>query len=87
MHCLMISYFSYFHFRGRFAVVKKCVCKKTGKSYAAKIIKKSRTNSHGRSGREQLLLEIDILNVSTHPKMVRLFDVFETRTEMQLILE
>ncbi|XP_057294270.1 death-associated protein kinase related-like [Hydractinia symbiolongicarpus] len=73
--------------RGRFAVVKKCTCKKTGKHYAAKVIKKSRTNSHGRSGREQLLLEIDILNQSNHPKMVRLYNVFETRTEMQLILE
>jgi len=73
--------------RGRFAVVKKCVCKKTGKMFAAKIIKKSRTNTQGRSGRDQLLLEIDILNQSSHPKMVRLFDVYETRTEMQLILE
>ena len=76
-----------FVLRGRFAVVKKCACKKTGNTYAAKVIKKSRTNSHGRSGREQLLLEIDILNKSCHPKMVRLYDVFETRSEMQLILE
>lgn len=68
-------------------MVKKCLCKETGKTYAAKIIKKSRTNTQGRSGREQLLLEIDILNTSNHPKLVRLYDVFETRTEMQLILE
>ncbi|XP_002158536.2 serine/threonine-protein kinase dst1 [Hydra vulgaris] len=73
--------------RGRFAVVKKCVCKKTGTVYAAKVIKKSRSGNHGRSGREQLLLEIDILHQSQHPKLVRLFDVFETRTEMQLVLE
>ena len=68
-------------------MVKKCVNKETGKHFAAKIIKKSRTNTQGRSGREQLLLEIDILNKSNHPKLVRLYDVFETRTEMQLILE
>ena len=67
--------------------MKKCVCKKTGTIYAAKVIKKSRTGNHGRSGREQLLLEIDILHQSQHPKLVRLFDVFETRTEMQLVLE
>ena len=39
------------------------------------------------AGRAQLLLEIEILHSSDHPKLVRLYDVFETRAEMILILE
>ena len=69
--------------RGRFAVVKKCVSLATGEVFAAKIIKKSR----GQTKREQLLLEIHILHTSEHPKLVRLYDVFEARREMILILE
>ena len=56
----------------------------TGDVYAAKCIRKARA---GRRGREQLLLEIDILHTSNHPKLVKLYDVFETRSEMILILE
>ena len=74
----------FFLLRGRFAVVKRCVKLSTGEVYAAKCIRKARA---GRRGREQLLLEIDILHNSDHPKMVKLYDVFETRTEMILILE
>ena len=73
--------------RGKFAIVKRCVHKKTRKVYAAKLVRKHRSNTHGRSGREQLLMEISVLSRSTHPKMVRLYDVFETRHEMQIILE
>ena len=81
------SSFCYSFCRGKFAIVKRCVHKKTKKVYAAKLVKKSRTNTHGRSGREQLLMEISVLSRSTHPKMVRLYDVFETRLELQMILE
>ncbi len=75
-------YFSIF--RGRFAVVKRCIKISTGEVFAAKCIRKARA---GRRGREQLIMEIDILTQSNHPKLVKLYDVFETRTEMILILE
>ena len=77
------NFFFFFH-RGRFAVVKRCIRKSTGEEFAAKFIRKARA---GRRGREQLVLEIDILHNSTHQKLVRLYDVFETRSEMILILE
>ncbi|XP_033639611.1 serine/threonine-protein kinase 17A-like [Asterias rubens] len=71
--------------RGRFAVVRKCTHKDGSKNYAAKFVRKRKM---GRSCREDILKEIRILEMSTnHPRMIRLHEVFETSSEVILVLE
>lgn len=71
--------------RGRFAVVRKCTHKDGSKNYAAKFVRKRKM---GRSCHEDILKEIRILEMSTnHPRMIRLHEVYETSTEVILVLE
>ena len=71
--------------RGKFAVVKKCTEKSTGKFYAAKYLKKRR-----RAGncREDAMKEIDIMRqAKAQPYIIQMHEVFETQREMIIILE
>ncbi|XP_022096854.1 serine/threonine-protein kinase 17B-like [Acanthaster planci] len=71
--------------RGRFAVVRKCTCVSSSRDFAAKFVRKRKM---GRSCREDILKEIRILEMSTdHPRMIRLHEVFETASEVILVLE
>ncbi|XP_038044559.1 serine/threonine-protein kinase 17A-like [Patiria miniata] len=71
--------------RGRFAVVRKCTCANSGRDFAAKFVRKRKM---GRSCHEDILKEIRILEMSTdHPRMIRLHEVFETSSEVILVLE
>lgn len=71
--------------RGKFAIVKKCTEKKTGAQYAAKILKKRR---RGKSVREDILMEIDIMRQGMdHPRIIKLYEVFETQSEFYIIIE
>lgn len=71
--------------RGKFAVVKKCVEKATGKQYAAKFLRKRRK---GTDCRTDILNEIAVLELAkANPYVVELHEVYETSSEIILVLE
>lgn len=71
--------------RGKFAVVKKCIEKATGKQYAAKFLRKRRK---GQDCRMDILNEIAVLELAkANPYVVALHEVYETSTEIILVLE
>ncbi|XP_033863091.1 serine/threonine-protein kinase 17B-like [Acipenser ruthenus] len=71
--------------RGKFAVVKKCVEKSTGKEYAAKFLKKRR---RGRDCRVEIVHEVAVLESARwNSRVVNLHEVFETEHEIVLVLE
>ncbi|KAM9375945.1 death-associated protein kinase 2 isoform 1-T1 [Pholidichthys leucotaenia] len=73
---------------GQFAVVRRCKEKSTGTEYAAKFIKKRQSRVSRRGvRREEIEREVDILQQLQHPNTVSLHDVYETRTDVVLILE
>ena len=74
---------------GQFAIVKRCKHKDTNIEYAAKYVHKRRPNSSSRKGllREKILQEIEILSDLKHTNIISLHDVFETNTEIILVLE
>ncbi|XP_062388993.1 serine/threonine kinase 17a like [Sardina pilchardus] len=71
--------------RGKFAVVKKCMEKATGKMYAAKFLRKRRK---GEDARGDILNEIAVLELAkSNPYVVALHDVYESASEIILVLE
>ncbi|XP_077590306.1 serine/threonine kinase 17a like [Stigmatopora nigra] len=71
--------------RGKFAVVKKCMEKATGKQYAAKFLRKRRK---GQDCRLDILNEIAVLELAEGSVyVVALHEVYETATEIVLVLE
>ena len=74
-----------FAFRGKFAAVRKCTRKETGIEYAAKFIRKRR---RAMDQRQDILHEVAVLKITADSRrIVRLHDVYETATEMALVLE
>lgn len=74
-----------FAFRGKFAAVRKCTHKKTGIEYAAKFIRKRR---RAMDQLQDILHEVAVLKIAADShRIVRLHDVYETATEMALVLE
>ncbi|XP_045080833.1 serine/threonine-protein kinase 17A [Coregonus clupeaformis] len=71
--------------RGKFAIVKRCMEKSTGTEYAAKFLRKRRK---GQDCRVDVLHEIAVLEL-TNPshRIINLHQVYETLTEMVLVLE
>uniref|UniRef100_A0A0L8H5Y4 Protein kinase domain-containing protein n=1 Tax=Octopus bimaculoides TaxID=37653 RepID=A0A0L8H5Y4_OCTBM len=72
---------------GQFAVVKKCKQRETGKEYAAKYIRKRRAGGRRGASIEDIRKEVEILCELDHPNIVQLYECFETKTEVILILE
>ncbi|XP_008415272.1 serine/threonine kinase 17a like [Poecilia reticulata] len=71
--------------RGKFAVVKKCTEKATGKQYAAKFLRKRRK---GADCRMDIFNEIAVLELAkVNPYVVGLHEVYETNYEIILVLE
>ncbi|XP_072224172.1 serine/threonine kinase 17a like [Leuresthes tenuis] len=71
--------------RGKFAVVKKCIEMATGKQYAAKFLRKRRK---GEDCRMDILNEIAVLeSAKANPYVVALHEVYETNSEIILVLE
>lgn len=71
--------------RGKFAVVRKCVEKRTGHEYAAKFMRKRRK---GQDCRTEILHEIAVLELATSSRrVVNLHRVYEMASEMVLVLE
>ncbi|XP_052368383.1 death-associated protein kinase 2 [Oncorhynchus keta] len=73
---------------GQFASVKRVRDKCSGLEYAAKFVKKCQNRASRRGvRREDIEREVDILQLVTHANIVALHDVYETRTDVVLILE
>ncbi|OWA51817.1 Serine/threonine-protein kinase 17A [Hypsibius exemplaris] len=70
---------------GKFAVCWHARHRKTGKEYAAKIVKKRR---RGKAIKPEVIHEIAVLESCSHsPYIVNLYEVYEDDAEMVLILE
>ncbi|KAG7232133.1 hypothetical protein INR49_009518 [Caranx melampygus] len=68
--------------RGKFAVVRKCVEKRTGHEYAAKFMRKRRK---GQDCRTEIVHEIAVLELATvSSRVVNLHQVYEMASEMVL---
>ncbi|PIK61275.1 putative death-associated protein kinase 1 [Apostichopus japonicus] len=74
--------------RGKYSEVREVVERSTKKLFAGKFIKKRR-NAVSRRGlrRDDIVREISILRELQHPNVISLHEVFESTTEMVLILE
>ncbi|XP_050438580.1 calcium/calmodulin-dependent protein kinase type IV-like [Adelges cooleyi] len=71
--------------RGKYATVRRCRDRKSGKQYAAKFLRKRRRNA---DLRPEILHEVAVLEACTYnSRIVNLYKVFETGTEMILLLE
>ncbi|KAJ8344743.1 hypothetical protein SKAU_G00289360 [Synaphobranchus kaupii] len=71
--------------RGKFAVVKKCIEKVTGKEHAAKFL---RTRRKGENCRMDIINEIAVLeSAKANPFVISLHEVYETTNEIILVLE
>ena len=80
-----MSRFSLVCFRGKYAVVKRCVRKDTGKIYAAKFIKKRR---RGKCCRSDILHEVAILDLAlANPWIVHMREVYETQHDVIVVME
>lgn len=74
-----------FAFRGKFAAVRKCTHKESGIEYAAKFIRKRR---RAMDQRQDIVHEVAVLKIAADShRIVGLHDVYETATEMALVLE
>lgn len=67
--------------RGRFGSVCICTEKASGREFAAKFIKVKP------SQRSELKHEIAVMNELHHPKLLLLWDAFESSRQMVLIME
>ncbi|KAK3543334.1 hypothetical protein QTP70_018058, partial [Hemibagrus guttatus] len=71
--------------RGKFAVVKRCVEKATGKEFAAKFVRKRR---RGRDCRADVIHELAVLEASrSNPRIVNLHAAYENEHDIILLLE
>ncbi|MEQ2212211.1 hypothetical protein XENOCAPTIV_027524, partial [Xenoophorus captivus] len=71
--------------RGKFAVVKRCVEKTTGKVFAAKFLRKRR---RGRDCRAEVIHEMAVLEMArNNPRVVNLYGAHETDHDVVLVLE
>ncbi|GAB1610545.1 myosin light chain kinase, smooth muscle-like isoform X4 [Argonauta hians] len=66
---------------GRFGVVHKCIEKSSNRLWAAKIIKCKEKK------KDEFRNEIQIMNKLTHPKVLRLWDAYESPTGFVIITE
>ncbi|KAM4841903.1 serine/threonine-protein kinase DCLK3 [Thomomys bottae] len=68
---------------GNFAIVKECRHRETRQAYAMKIIDKAKLK-----GKEDIVdSEILIVQSLSHPNIVKLHEVYETQTDIYLIME
>jgi len=71
--------------RGKYATVRRCRERRSGRQYAAKFLRKRRRSA---DLRPEILHEIAVLEAcKASPRIVRLHEVFESNHEMVLLLE
>ena len=74
--------------RGSFALVKACKARATGKELALKHI--SKFDSHGRQKVDAQALNTEVAichRLGTHPHILEIFDVYESRNTVSIVLE
>jgi calcium/calmodulin-dependent protein kinase I len=69
---------------GGFAIVRKCKKRSDGKVYALKVINKKNL---GADDLQVLELEVNVMRQVSHDNIVRLHEVFDSRTKMCLVLD
>ncbi|XP_045045051.1 myosin light chain kinase family member 4 isoform X4 [Desmodus rotundus] len=67
---------------GRFGQVHKCEEKATGLKLAAKIIK-----TRGRKEKDEVKNEITVMNQLDHVNLIQLYDAFESKNDIVLVME
>uniref|UniRef100_A0A452IS72 Protein kinase domain-containing protein n=1 Tax=Gopherus agassizii TaxID=38772 RepID=A0A452IS72_9SAUR len=67
---------------GRFGQVHKCEEKATGLKLAAKIIK-----ARGAKEKEEVKNEINVMNQLNHTNLIQLYDAFESKNDIVLVME
>ncbi|XP_035882496.1 myosin light chain kinase family member 4 isoform X5 [Phyllostomus discolor] len=67
---------------GRFGQVHKCEEKATGLKLAAKVIK-----TRGRKDKDEVKNEITVMNHLDHVNLIQLYDAFESKNDIVLIME
>ncbi|XP_021346107.1 death-associated protein kinase 1-like isoform X2 [Mizuhopecten yessoensis] len=72
---------------GQFAIVRKARHKETDVEYAAKFIRKKRGGGRRGAKMEDIQREVNILSMIDHPNIIHLLEVYDTRTEVILVLE
>ncbi|XP_006823401.1 death-associated protein kinase 1-like [Saccoglossus kowalevskii] len=73
---------------GQFATVKRVTNKTTAIEYAGKFVKKKKMASSRRGAKkEDIVREVEILSEMKHRNVISLHEVYETPTEVVLILE
>jgi len=83
--CDVIYIFSLFVCRGKYATVRRCRERSSGRQWAAKFLRKRR---RAQELRVEALHEVAVLDAAAHcSRLVSLHQVFETNTEMVLVLE
>ncbi|XP_036150686.1 serine/threonine-protein kinase 17A-like [Monomorium pharaonis] len=71
--------------RGKYATVRRCRERSSGRQWAAKFLRKRR---RAQELRAEALHEVAVLDAAAHcSRLVSLHQVFETNTEMVLVLE
>eukprot|EP01102_Stenamoeba_stenopodia_P000837 TRINITY_DN10788_c0_g1_i1.p1 TRINITY_DN10788_c0_g1~~TRINITY_DN10788_c0_g1_i1.p1 ORF type:complete len:451 (+),score=152.51 TRINITY_DN10788_c0_g1_i1:58-1410(+) len=70
---------------GTFATVKLAVHKQTGDKVAIKIINKVKAPPI--NPKKSLMDEVEILKKLSHPNIINILDIFDTKDELQLVLE
>ena len=65
--------------KGKFSVVHKCRSRASGEEFAVKVIDKGKLQPQER---ELLRTEIAVLKLVRHPSIIRLVDVFQTKTSL-----
>jgi len=69
-------------------VVRRCRHKKTARQFAAKSIRKRRSSSSRRGAHiDDIQREVSLLTELDHDNIVRLYEVYETKNDVTLILE
>ncbi|KAF2074903.1 hypothetical protein CYY_003780 [Polysphondylium violaceum] len=71
---------------GNFSVVKKCIKRDTGDSYAVKIIDKKKYWNTSKN-KNQTQSEISILKQIKHPNIISIIEIFDTERYLYIVLE
>ncbi len=72
----------FFFLRGKFGEVKKCKEKSTGRFMAAKFVSILKEQE-----KKDVSNEIEIMKSLCHPRIIQLYDVYENKKQICLILE
>ncbi|GJP44427.1 hypothetical protein CLOM_g3834 [Closterium sp. NIES-68] len=73
--------------RGSYGVVRECISRRTGRTYACKVIRKEEMRNR-RAEEAAIRREVEILQqLAGHPHVVSLVDVFEDRAAIFVVME